>query len=125
MNIDYFALKIGILNKINTKNLHKNKIWSEYWIEIKIGINLTYNLLMKAGFKYKVSFLQISSHILLTSIGSDCFSKLILISWIYFFYLPDLLSFMRYTTATVGGLYLRAKFIGYAGKSFPSNEGTV
>jgi hypothetical protein len=29
---------------------------------------------------------------------------LILISWIYFFYLPDLLSFMRYTTATVGGL---------------------
>jgi hypothetical protein len=86
---------------------------------------LTYYLLIKAGFKYNVSLRHISSHILLTSIGSGDFSKFILISWIYFFYLPDLLSFIKYTTATVGGLYFRAKFIGYAGRSLPSNEGTA
>ena len=43
----------------------------------------------------------------------------------YFFILPDLASFIVYTTAMVGGLNLRAKLIGIAGISLPSNEGTA
>lgn len=110
---DYYEAYLGDQIPLMKQNLIIKIILSVISLLIYILQKiLTCCLLINAGFKYNVSFLHISSHILLTSIGSGNFSKFIFISWIYFFYLPDLLSFIRYTTATVGGLYLRAKFIG-------------
>jgi hypothetical protein len=43
----------------------------------------------------------------------------------YFFILPDLWSFMVYTTAMVGGLYFKANLMGMAGSNRPSMLGTA